>query len=83
MLWVIYRVKAAKEDIDCMHEAVHYVEQRVKTIGEKMDLLMVHFDVRPSNEVPSAPDLGQLVDDWDNTEHVWIDGQRTSRGQTQ
>ena len=71
MLWFIYRVKVAVSDIDCMHETIHAIEERVETIGEMLSYQMDHFRIpHPDDEVPNAPDLSALVNEWDNkTEH--------------
>jgi len=65
--WFVYRVRKTVEGIECMHDQVHENGNNIDSIGLMLAILMDALKVaHPKDEVPDAPDLSTLVDQWDN-----------------
>ena len=55
------------EGIECMHDQVHENEDKIDSIGFMLAIMMDALEIaHPKDEVPDAPDLSTLVDQWDN-----------------
>ena len=65
--WFVYRVRKTVEGIECMHDQVHENGDRIDSIGFMLAIMMDALEIaHPKDEVPDAPDLSTLVDQWDN-----------------
>ena len=65
--WFVYRVRKTVEGIECMHDQVHENEDKIDSIGFMLAIMMDALEIaHPKDEVPDAPDLSTLVDQWDN-----------------
>lgn len=64
--WFVYRVRKTVEGIECMHEQVHENGDRIDSIGLMLAFMMDALEIDHPNNVPDAPDLENLVEQWDN-----------------
>lgn len=65
--WFVYRVRKTVEGIECMHDQVHENGNNIDSIGFMLAIMMDALEIaHPKDEVPDAPDLSTLVDQWDN-----------------
>lgn len=64
--WFVYRVRKTVEGIECMHEQVHENGDQIDSIGLMLAFMMDALDIEHPSNVPDAPDLENLVEQWDN-----------------
>lgn len=63
--WFVYRVRKTVEGIECMHEQVHENGDNIDSLGFMLAFMMDALEIDHPN-VPDAPDLENLVEQWDN-----------------
>lgn len=64
--WFVYRVRKTVEGIECMHEQVHENGDKIDSLGFMLAFMMDALEIEHPDNVPDAPDLENLVEQWDN-----------------
>ena len=64
--WFVYRVRKTVEGIECMHEQVHENGDNIDSLGFMLAFMMDALEIDHPDNVPDAPDLENLVEQWDN-----------------